>query len=447
MIIKYIDSKIKDRHLKELLRGSSTAFAFRIIGGLLGYVLILLITRNFGADAMGVYALSLTVISVCSILGRIGFNTAMVRFVGEYNVQGRPDLIREVYAKVLLIIIPSSIIVSIVLYLLAPYLSIYVFKKAHLSFYFKVSSIAILPLVLLLINAESLRGLKKIKEYAFLMNISTHLFATIMLILLLFYYDHKVIPLIAYISALLISSMISFILWLKSSGFEKCLQQSVIKIRSLFEVALPMLLSGSMLLIMGWADTLLIGVYRTEHELGIYNVALRLAAIVTIPLFAINSIAGPKFAEFYGNRDIRGLGAVAKKINKMIFWAAFPVLLILSLFPSSILGIFGEEFKRASIVLIILVVGQFVNTISGSVGHLLQMTGRQKAHQNIMIVATLINILLNVLLIPTYGIYGAAFATCFSLSFWNIAMVYYVDRKYNFLMIYIPKISQLWTKA
>lgn len=83
----YLIDKLKDTHLKELLKGSSIAFIFRITGMLTGYMFTLLITRNFGAGVMGTFALSFTVLTVFSVLGRIGLDTALLRFVAEYLSQ------------------------------------------------------------------------------------------------------------------------------------------------------------------------------------------------------------------------------------------------------------------------------------------------------------------------------------------------------------------------
>jgi len=182
----------------------------------------------------------------------------------------------------------------------------------------------------------------------------------------------------------------------------------------------------------------MIGMFRTETEVGVYNVTLKVAMLTSVGLFAINSIAAPKFAEFYGKEDMKGLAKIAQQSTKLIFWSSFPILLILFIFPSFILGIFGGEFKVGVFALIILALGQFVNSISGSVGYILQMTGKHKVFQNIILAATIINIVLNVFLIPVYGINGAAFASMVSLMFWNLTSVVYIRKNLNIMTLYIP---------
>ncbi len=81
MLRKFQDKINGNLHLKELLKGSGISFFLKIIGMGFGYVFIILLTRNYGAKIMGAYALSLVVLQVGSIIGRLGMDTAILRFV------------------------------------------------------------------------------------------------------------------------------------------------------------------------------------------------------------------------------------------------------------------------------------------------------------------------------------------------------------------------------
>ena len=197
---------------------------------------------------------------------------------------------------------------------------------------------------------------------------------------------------------------------------------------------------------MGWTDIIILGMFKTEGEVGIYNVALKVATLTSITLFAINSIAAPKFAEFYGKKDMKGLREVVLQTTKLIFWTSFPILLVFFFFPSFILGIFGREFEAGAVALMILAFGQFINAISGSVGYILQMSGKHKVFQNIILVATTINIILNAVLIPRYGINGAACASLVSMSFWNLSSVTYIKIHFGISTLYIPGLKNITCK-
>ena len=91
----------------------------------------------------------------------------------------------------------------------------------------------------------------------------------------------------------------------------------------------------------------------------------------------------------------------------------------------------GDEFISAKYVLMILLLAKLIDSISGSVGVILQMTGCQKIFQNIVFVALIVNIILNMFLIPKFGIEGAAISSACSIILWNISAVIYVYRKFG----------------
>jgi O-antigen/teichoic acid export membrane protein len=153
-------------------------------------------------------------------------------------------------------------------------------------------------------------------------------------------------------------------------------------------------------------------------------------------LMAVNSIAAPKFAEFYGSNDISTLGKVARQSTKLIFWTSLPSIVLLGIFPGFFLGLYGPEFKAGTTSLIILAIAQFIAAISGSVGNILQMTGSQKTYQNIILSTTILNISLNLILIPIMGIEGAAIAAFFTIVIRNLVSVVVIKKKYGFLTIY-----------
>jgi O-antigen/teichoic acid export membrane protein len=204
------------------------------------------------------------------------------------------------------------------------------------------------------------------------------------------------------------------------------------------KVSFPMMMSSSFALLMGWSDIFMLSYYKTAADIGIYNSTLKLAALSSITLMAVNAIATPKFVEFYTRNDILGLEGIVKKSTKMIFLTSLPILLVLIIFSKPILGFFGDEFRLGYLALIYLCISRFVNAISGSVGYIMQMTDQQKVFQNILIIAFVINLILNYLLIPKYSYDGAAIASSLSMIFWNIALVLIIKTKLGFWTFYNP---------
>ena len=440
-IASLFSSTARDVHLGELLRGSASAFSVRILGIAAGYIFTLLVTRGYGAEALGIFALCFTVIQIVSVMGRLGLDTALLKFVAEYSAQDRKDLVKEVYTKSVKMALPFGLFLSLALFFSAHYIAEYVFHKGHMALYFRMSAFAVLPMVLVYLNSESLRGLKKIKEFIFLQYVAPYLFAAIILTGALLFWRSAYVPLLAYMGGLFLAAVIAVAMWRTHSGLNMVAHKGCMRLKDILNVSLPMLLAGSLIFITQWTDIIMLGMFGSEVEVGIYHVVSKVAMLTSLSLFAINSIVAPKFAEFYGRGDIRGLGRVARQSTKLIFWSSFPVLLICFLFPSFILGIFGSEFRAGEYALLILVFGHFTKSISGPVAYLLQMTGKQKMFRNIMLAATIINITFNAILIPRYGINGAAFASMISMFFWSLTSVIYIKCSLKILTIYYPSFN------
>ncbi len=427
---------VKDDRFSELLLGSFIAFALRIIGLIFGYVFIILITRNYGADTLGVFALASTILTMVSIIGKAGFDIALVRFISQHFTNNRLDLVKEVYYKALIIIIPLSIMISIALFMIAPLLSNEVFHKEYLVKYIRFVSIAVLPFVLINVNSQAFRGIKKVTAFAFFQYVSGFFFSALLLFILNLIFNGKEnLPILSFVIAIFTGAIFSQLYWHKNAEFSHTQTGNSLNVMSLLNVSIPMMLTDAMFVIMTWMTTIMMGIFRTDTEVGIFNVTLRISAVTSITLIAINSIAAPIYAELYGKGDLKGLNKIAKQTTKLVFWSTTPILILIFLFPKYILSFFGPEFNSGWLSLLILTIGQFVNSISGPVGFILQMTGREKAFQNIVLVACLISVLLGLVIIPSYGIIGAAIANTVSLIFWNILTMFYIKKVFGFMPI------------
>ncbi|GAB6065816.1 oligosaccharide flippase family protein [Aquifex pyrophilus] len=441
MINIHVIEKLRDKfegdiHFKELLKGSIIFFILRILGFLLTYTFMLLITRTMGTSTWGIFTLNLTILHIVSSFGRLGFDIALLKFISEYNTKNLGGTLKWLYLLTIKIVLFISILLFLVLYFLSSYLSENIFNKDYLQSYIRLVAFAIPILNLLYINTESIRAFKKIKEYIFLQNLFPNLTALVIsgtAICLFSFYNTKYIVL-AYILGLTFALFFSFIVLIRNF---KCLNNDKedISTKYVLSVAFPMFISNSFFIMLFWADTIMLGIWRTEEEVGVYNVAVRLSMLTSFTLASINSIAAPKFAELWARRDIEGLKRVAQQSTKLIFLSSTPILILYLLIPEWFMGLFGEEFKKGAPALVFLAIGQFVKAISGSVGYILQMTGKQKIVQNIILIATLINIVLNMMLIPRFGLVGASIASTFSICFISVTSFFLVKFYYNFYIL------------
>ncbi|WP_370477429.1 flippase [Tamlana flava] len=436
-------TKHKDKNLIELVKGGSVSLVIKLMGMLFGYLSMLFITKYFGAEEWGVYSLCITVLSVAIIFPKFGFDTSLVRIIAELNVKNKQDQISGVLLRSTLISIALSLLVIVAITLFADVVVSKVIKQPEMLYYFKIISIAIIPMALLTIYSSLFQALKKT---AFFMLFQATLINVVFFILLIFYYNFEIdfsgtfnLYVIA-VFIVLISLILFLVITIKKLNTDKITKREKPSFGYLkiFKISFPMMMSSSFALLIGWVDIFMLSYYKTTTDIGIYNTTLKLAALSTITLMAVNAIATPKFGEFYISKNIAGLKETVKNSTKMIFLTSTPILLALIVFARPILGFFGEEFKVGYLSLIYLCISRFINAISGSVGYLMQMTDQQNQFQNVLIVAFVINLILNYLLIPKYSYEGAAIASGLSMIFWNLALVIIIKRKLGFWTFYNP---------
>ncbi len=194
-------------------------------------------------------------------------------------------------------------------------------------------------------------------------------------------------------------------------------------------------------LILNWTATVLLGVWGTSADVGIFSMASRTAALISFILMAMNSILAPKFAALYIKGEIETLGRTARNAAALVTLIVSPIFLLFILFPDLIMGLFGKKFIGGSELLVILSAGQFVNVITGSVACLLVMTGHERLQRNIMVISLVLNVLLSAVLIPQLGTTGASIAVAVTLSVQNLIAAGMVKRKLG-----IVTIPLLWKK-
>jgi O-antigen/teichoic acid export membrane protein len=207
--------------------------------------------------------------------------------------------------------------------------------------------------------------------------------------------------------------------------------------------SMPMMLTGSMFFILGWTDNIILGIFRTSEEVGMYDAAFKLSTLSAIVLLAINAIQAPVFSDLYQKKEMGRLQQIIIKSNRLLFFTSLPLTLLLCIFPETILGFLGEGFKGAWIALILLAIGNFINSITGSIGILLQMSGHQKQYNKIITTTAIGSIVLNFILIPKLGILGAAISSSAAKIIQNLLSVVYAKKHLGIISIYLPGIEKL----
>ena len=430
--------KLSDKSFKDLFKNSSIVMIAKILGVILGFITNIIIARYYGAETVGTIALVNSFIAIASLFVLFGTNTAILKLIPQYTIQHSISSAYNLFRKSLFLVMLMGIFITGLLYWLSPLIAETVFKNNELIPYFIVISILIFFIATNELNLNGLRALHDIKTFAIL-NILPSVFTLIAILVVTFYFYNKNSPIYIYI--IVPASMFFITLYFINKEFKEKLPKKVdenianIKLKEILLISSPMLLISGMHLVMSQADIIIIGMYMSEKDVGIYAIAIKITLLTSFVLNAVNSVVSPKFSQYYHANDMVALKKTVKDSSNLIFYSTFPILIILLMFSKYILGIFGEEFKEAYFILFIVLFGQIINILFGAIDNFLSMTGNQIFFQYILIFGLIINVLLNLLLIPSYGLIGAAIATTISFVIWKVLAIILMYKKFGFTTI------------
>lgn len=422
-----------DADYRELISTSFFSLLVRMIGTGTGFLVTLVTSRYFGAGALGIVSICLAILVFAANFGKLGLDVALMRFVAEFALKKSYNAIKGTYFSALRMIVPATILLSVILFFTADWMADKLFHKPYLGPILRINAWLTMPLVLLLIHSECVRGLKKVRSYTFYQTAAVSTIA--LLLLIVAYFSGKVhmyIPVYIQFISIALAGMLSFFDWSRHSRFQKSKAEYTLTAPALMKVSAPMFTTTIMQLIMSWAGTLILASFSSEADVGVFNALVRISVFTNITFLAINSITMPRFAEAFASDNTISLMRHAKEASRLIILTSLPIFVGLAIFPKYILGVFGKEFPGNEISLYILLGGQLIVILSGLPAQILNMTGRQAILRNIAILSALVNVIACFILIPRYGIPGVSIAQGMGILVWNISCVLAVKRHFGF---------------
>lgn len=431
---------MSDKKFSEILTGSVWALSGRVVATILGLMISVLVARLYGAEVVGIIAVINSFLELITIFTELGTQTSILRLIPEHLAKYSPTSAFRVYRKTQWMVVGISLITATCSYFSAHLIAEKLFSKPHLSHYFALASVFVVFKSMMLLNTSAVRGLRLIKLFA-VMQFLPQMCNLVFLIAVGLLWPARDVPVYAVLFGFAATGIIGW--FAMEFAFKRRMSSKdtvhFLAGREILSISLPMFMTATMVFIIGQTGVLILCMFRSEAEVGYYAIAVKLATLTAFMLRAINSMAGPKFSEYFHTNQMDDLFYVAKKSAKLIFFTTIPILLVLLFLGKPILGmVYGPEFTVAYPALAILIMGQFVNSISGSTGILMNMTGNQKTFRNIMVIAAGGNIVLNFWLTPRYGIIGASLSAMISYCIWNISTLIFLKKKFGKTTAFIP---------
>ena len=423
-----------------LAKGGSIVLFFKVVGALGGYVLLFSLAKVGGELSVGIYEVAFTVVLIGSTVARWGLDTVLVREMAKDHQAELSS--RKLYLNVLGRVLILSALVALGSYLGATYLTNLFFQNTPQSV-IATAAIAVVPFTLMLLNAEVFRAMGR----SLLFSLNQHGTVYILIGGLLFFlpFDENYtfssaaqlsLQLLFVISAVFFLWTTFYILRLQK-GPEAPTRQWESR---LFTLGTPMLISSSLFLVISWSDTLMLGYFLPEDQVGMYRIVFKIATLITFAQFALNTVVAPMVSAMSEERE--KLHELAHKVAQLNLVTAGPIFLAIVFLGPILISLFGvAHANEAYPWLILLAIGQLTNAFAGPVLNILNMTGYEKSAQNTMLVIAVLNIVFNYLLIPSYGPFGAAVATTITMMGWNIWAAYLVFKYHG--VIAVPFLTKI----
>lgn len=417
--------------LKKIMWGAGIVFIGRIIGKIIGYFYVMIVAR-LGTEQYGMLNLGFALSSLLTTLALLGLSSGIVRYVSFHNAKKDKARIKGAITSSLRISIPLSLFFTLIMFSFAEQISVYFFHNPDLTPILRVFSFTIPFFTAAYLFMAVFQGFKRIDYDTGLREITEKLVRLGFVLLL--------IPLgfgvfgasLSYIA----SSFVIFIasLYLMEKKVFPILKTKVKAIhypKEIFFYSFPLLLSSVLLFFVYWVDTLMLGFFRTTSEVGIYGVAVPTAALMFVLPGALTSIFLPIIVQFYSKKKMKEMQKAYSIVSRWIFSINVPIFLLLAAFSRQILGIlFDNAYVAASSPLIILSLGYLVYSFAHTSIDTINTVKKTKIFFTITAIYTSINVLLNYILIPTYGINGAAIATSTSFVV-NSFLIIFFSYKYT----------------
>ena len=420
-----------------LIKNSLKVLLLRASGILLMFLLSLFLTNSFSAEIVGQYDFVRSFLMILSGASLLGTNQAIIYYSGILTSKKSFGSIKSIYFKMNFLILVACAILYTPLLVIDKEIINQIFNKQGA---YELVSLSLQGLVfysITMLNIDTIRALKHtlISEgFRNIFRYTPFFIFSIILYIIDSPEDLVVWFIYSFVVIFVISTAVVY-LFLFNKNFPKSAAHNFSS-TEILRASYPMALSAISYFLMQSTDVLFISAYDTFESVAYYSIAVKLATVTALALISVNIVIAPKIASIYNDKNFSQLKLILKKATRINVVISLPIIVLLLLFSEYVLSTFGSNYILAKNALWILLIAQFFNSITGPSALYLNMTGRQKKLNVILVISLLINVVLNIILVPDFGMLGAAISTTTSFVISKIlasALVFYLDNVKTFI--------------
>ena len=411
-------------------RQSGAFFAGAIFTAAVGYVFKVYLARVLGAEALGIYALGMTVVGLMGVFGGLGLGWAASRFPAAYCGTGRMEELRSFLAWSVLSLVCVNGVLAFCMVAARRWIASRFYHTPVLAGYLRLFALIMILGALTGFYSQLLTGYKQVARRTVINNVVGGLLTVAFTVALV----EMGTGLWGYIFAQVASALVvlAILVWaahrLTPRAARFWLQPVQPPPREMFSFASAAFAMDIVGFLYSQMDKIVLGFYLNVRSVGIYAVASAIVVFLPLVLQSVNQIFSPTIADLHARGDSQMLNRLFQILTKWILGLTVPLAALVIIFSKVLMRIFGHDFEAGWVILVIGAAGQLVNCAVGSVGFLLLMSGNEKRLVRIQLVMAAITISSLLLLVPWWGIAGAAAAAALGNVGTNMWCLYEVKR-------------------
>ena len=417
--------------LRRLARGGSLNLAGYVVSGILTFVLAIIVTRLMGAHGAGVFFAAVAVFTIMSNITELGADTGIVRFSARLLEQGRRGEMRSLVRIAFVPALVFSAIAGLATIVWAvPLADLLSRSDPHeVAAYLRIFGWFIPAATIAAIALAGTRGFGTMRPFVGIQSIGMPALKPLMILgaaiggltvtgLALGW----VIP----EGLACIAAVIVLMRLVRREGTGRAIAAAAAAgtvpeasggglAREFWSFSAPRGVAAAFQIVIIWFDLLLLSHFRDASEVGVYGAASRAVLLGTFALQAIRLAIAPQISRLLARDDRTGAQVVYQTATWWLIVVSWPLFVALAIFGPVLLGVFGPGFDQGATALAILSVAMLVNLGTGNVTVVLLMGGKSSWNLLNTAVALILNVGLNIWLIPRFGMEGAAVAWAISI--------------------------------
>jgi len=399
---------IKRNYAEHIVKGSTFIFLISVAATIIGYLTRIFLARTLTPADYGLVYASLSLFGVLNIFRNMGFSETLRKKIPEYLVKKKYIKIKSSIILTFIIQFTYMFAIFLLIVVLGPYFSKEIFNSSKGMNAIVLIALSGLVMVIYNIFISAFQGLQKIKLYTML-NLSVYLLRFIFIIIFI-PFGVLALP-YSYVITAIIIALLSFMLFRYQFPYIAKAKTRITKqfSKEILYFSTPLMIGYVASSVVTNLDTILLSFFRSLEEVALYQVALPMANILLLVVGSITIVLMPLISELWTKKKLKTIRIILGLLTKALFLIIIPLALVLITFPENAINmLFGEIYLPAVHVLQILSFAMIISTLGYIFSSALIGIGKPILHTKISFTIMLTNIISNILLIPNFGIFGAA---------------------------------------